>query len=356
MFYIASHSSLVIIISKLYKEEVDMQDPNQTPPEQYPQQPQPQVDPQFGQAPAPQPYTQNPAPEFQAAQPQQFTQQPPIQQDSFAQPVQPQAQPYQQPQQFGAAPQPEQSNPFFANQPQPDATFAQQSQPQQFQTYNPAAPAGPPSPNKRSKKPFIIIGIIVAVLLIAAAATFFILNQGSPKGISAGQADSSETNGDTTAPSEKESIAVTNVNEFSALCENKKASNAAAPDKPYKPIVFLKTAGTWALFVGSDPRLSIDQAAINVATCISVDESTEKLVQANCEATNISTRAKVKVEAYSVEYKVTFYAAATGEIIASSTITPASQSCPLYANEPGKYYILPTDSDLKPALDTLFAA
>lgn len=303
-----------------------MQDPNQPQTQPYPDQPQPITPntPQYG------------------ADPNVAAQQPfPAQQ--------PEPQPQVQPQQQYPPQQP--VSPFFASQPtQP----FQPAQPQQPFGEAPQQPAGPTPPPPSSKKKLIIIVAIVAALLIGGGvAAFLLLSNKAPAGLSAGQA--SENTTEEVSSDQKQTITASNISDFSGVCENKIISNAAESNKPYKLLPFFKTGDVWGIYALADERLSADPIEINAVACISLDASTEKLVQSDCEATNISTRSKLKVDAYSATYKVDFYAPSTGEKISSTTVTPASQSCPSFANAEGKYYIMPLESDLKPVLDAFLS-
>lgn len=313
-----------------------MQDPNQ------PQQPQ-----------QPQPYPVQPQPQSQAAYDQQpVAQQPaayPQEAQQFAQEQQAQPQPQQPTDPF--AQQPQATSPFFATQtPQADTTTQFQQQPVAGAPLPPQQPIEP----KKSKKVFIIIGIIAAVLIAGGIAAFVLLSNNGSKNVSstqAGTSDAAEID-----PSEKQSVTIGSINEYGAICENKKAPAAPTTGAPYKPLLFFKTADTWAIYATADSRVSADPNEINVISCISVDPSTEKLVKSGCEATNISTRSTVTVDAYSATYKVTHYAPATGEVIKETTVTPSSEECPRFATEAGKHYLIPTDADFKPAIDVLFAS
>jgi hypothetical protein len=328
-----------------------MQDPNA----QGGQVPEPQAAPQVPPNP---PLEAQPNPAQQPTQPD-FSQSQPVPQ---APPVQPPQQPSAFPSEPVATPTPE-SSPSPAPTPAPAA--APEAQPNPFFTSQPASTPQPPSETPvapaltpvsqpKSKKPLIIILIIAVLLLIGGAvAAYFLLNKDISSVVAPTQV--SESSNEEIAPDQKEAVTIANFTEFQQVCENKIVTNAAATEKPYEILPFLKTTNMWAAMALTDT--SSDIASINVIACIDIDSSTEKLIQADCSVKNLSTQQDTTVDAYSATYNVTFYAPSTGEILAKDSVTPAAASCPTFVTtDDSKHYAVPLESDLRPVFDKFIAA
>lgn len=222
--------------------------------------------------------------------------------------------------------------------------------------FNPAPEASPnptPAPG-RSKKPLIIILIVVAVLLIGgAAAAFFVLDS-----LGLNKSNTADiNNAHTIDPALKESIVASSISDYKQVCEGKKISNAVAANKPYKVLPYIQNKDHGlVIFAIPDERLSSKQDEVNVVGCFIPKESTRHLVSQNCEATNLTTNQKVKVDIYVSDYTVTFYSAQSGEVIESKDITIADPGCPQYATEDGDVDANPDMVDIKPVLDPILAS
>lgn len=223
-----------------------------------------------------------------------------------------------------------------------------------------SAPEPPATPPKKSKAPLIITLIVVLALLIggAVAAYFFLMpkdDTATNNSTKTSQTSESDEAINTPVAAEKQAITAATVTDFGNVCEgNTKISNAKANAQPAKVAPFISTQDKWSIYLIIDDSLSADIATINTVMCIAPDTSTEKLAQSGCSVRNVSTQTTAQADAYSVTYNVTFYDPSTGEELSKTTATPTSTECPQYGSvEGGKVYIVPSDTDLKPALDSL---
>jgi hypothetical protein len=219
--------------------------------------------------------------------------------------------------------------------------------------FGPTAPIAP-VPSPKSKKPLIIVLVIVGLLLIAGAvAAYFLLN---PGGTSSTVDSNAAQNASSTPAGEKQAITATSGSQLKELCNNKKVSNAVAPNKPYIIAPYVSNGDIWAIFpiTGNDESFSLNLAEANVVACLLPDESTATAAQ-TCQVSNFETKEAFDIQYAGISYTVNFYAAQTGEVLSDSTIVAKGATCPVYSEAKGTVYALPTNVEATPVFESFIS-
>jgi hypothetical protein len=234
--------------------------------------------------------------------------------------------------------QPDQNQPVPPSpNPTPPSPFGPPIAPLSSDSVAPPSAPTPPPPVKapKSKKPLIIILVVVLLLAAGAAAAYFLL---MPK-----PATNNTVNTNT---SQDATIVATSGGDLEQVCNNKKISNAVAPNKPYVIAPHINTNNTWAIFpiTGNDEHYSLNLEEANVVACLVSDTSTASTPQ-TCEVTNFETKEKFTIQYAGISYNVTFYAAQTGEKLGEGVVSAAGDTCPVYAEQAGTVYAIPTSQE-----------
>lgn len=212
----------------------------------------------------------------------------------------------------------------------------------------------PPSPAPKSKKRLIIIlAIVLALLLAGAAAAYFLL---MPKGTNSTVNQNGSQDASSTPAGEKESIVATKGSELKELCNNKKISNAVAPEKPYVIAPYVSNDEIWAIFPinGNEDSFSLNLDEANVVACLLPDKATATAPQ-TCSVKNFETNETYDIQYSGISYTVSFYAAQTGEKLSESVVVADGSTCPVFSERKVLVYALPTQAEAEPVFNAFIA-